>query len=148
MHRGGVKLERPRPTPLARRYQCRRRAFLQQLQNTGLLPRHRLRDRQEVVWDGHHRHVREVHQLTELFLCERRFEGTAPGDDGEVVDTGACEDVEDGGGDVGFGEKGDEHAGDVRRDVSVADDGHLERSYRGEGVPVDEGEGRDAVRRG
>jgi len=60
-----------------------------------------------MVRDGKHRRAREVDQFTEFFCRERRFEGTPPSDDGDVVDSGACEDVKDGGGYVVFGKKGD-----------------------------------------
>ena len=60
-----------------------------------------------MVRDGKHRRAREVDQFTELFCREGRFEGTAPSNDGDMVYSGACEDVEDGGGDVVFGKKGD-----------------------------------------
>ena len=58
-----------------------------------------------MVRDGKPRCARKVDQFTELFGRERRFEGAAPSDDGNVVDWGACEDVEDGGGDVVFGKR-------------------------------------------
>ena len=49
-----------------------------------------------MVRDGKHRRAREVDQFTELFRHECRFEGNAPSNDGDMVDSGACKDVKDG----------------------------------------------------
>lgn len=133
--------------------------FVKKIQGTALLARQGcpLRESKEGRVQRDHGSIRKVHHLAQFFVRESCFERTTSTDDGDVLESGAGEDIENMFGDIVFLENGgrcEKHTSDVERDVSIAYESEVGDLVKGGcgwiggmlGVPMHEGECGNAMR--